>query len=217
MTPTEQLCEENRENWDAATQHPFTTELVAGTLSLDKMAGYLQQDYHFIDTFVRLLAAAISQAPSLPDRVPGAQFLAVVTGAENTYFQRSFAALGVPATAPVHGQTQAFLDLMHCVRKSGNYGEMIAVLTVAEWVYLSWATPFAARAEQLPFYFGEWITLHTGEDFASVVTYLREQLNDVWSTSPKTDRLRIASAFADAVALERAFFDAAWSGFPVTK
>ena len=141
MTPTEQLREENRENWDAATQHPFTTELVAGTLSLDKMAGYLQQDYHFIDTFVRLLAAAISQAPSLPDRVPGAQFLAVVTGAENTYFQRSFAAFGVPATAPVHGQTQAFLDLMHCVRKSGNYGEMIAVLTVVEWVYLSWARP----------------------------------------------------------------------------
>ncbi|MBF9052540.1 TENA/THI-4 family protein [Roseobacter sp. HKCCD9010] len=217
MTPTEQLREENRENWDAATQHPFTTELVAGTLSLDKMAGYLQQDYHFIDTFVRLLAVAISQAPSLPDRVPGAQFLAVVTGAENTYFQRSFAALDVSDTAPVHGQTQAFLDLMHRVRKSGNYGEMIAVLTVAEWVYLSWATPFAARAEQLPFYFGEWIALHTGESFASVVIYLREQLDDVWATSPKTDRLRIASAFADAVALERAFFDAAWFGFPVAK
>ena len=37
----------------------------------------------------------VAAAPTLADRIPGCQFLALITGRENTYFERSFAALGV--------------------------------------------------------------------------------------------------------------------------
>jgi thiaminase/transcriptional activator TenA len=44
--------------------------------------------------FVVLLAAIITNARTLDDMIPLFQFLALITGKENTYFERSFVALG---------------------------------------------------------------------------------------------------------------------------
>ncbi len=112
-------------------------------------------------------------------------------------------------------ETTAFLDLMRKARLSGNYAEMLAVLVVAEWSYLSWASPMEDNAKDLPFWFGEWITLHAGAGFQGVVDYLRAQLDAVWPTLSDAAQDKVRSNFSDAVALERAFFDAAWAGFAV--
>jgi thiaminase/transcriptional activator TenA len=42
---------------------------------------------------VVLLVSIIAKAQCLEDRIPGCQFLAMITGTENTYFERSFKAL----------------------------------------------------------------------------------------------------------------------------
>ncbi|SMX51226.1 TenA family protein [Actibacterium lipolyticum] len=215
MRATEYLRTLASDDWAAATQHAFTDALADGSLSARKMAGYLQQDYLFLDEFVRLLASAVAHAPTLADRVPAAQFLALITGPENTYFQRSLDALKVPHDAAPMPETSAFLALMAEARSSGRYEVMLAVLVVAEWVYLEWATPFADRADDLPFWLGEWITLHCGEGFEGVVAYLRGQLDTVWAELDVTARARVEEVFCEAVRLERAFFDAAWAGFRV--
>ncbi len=217
MSATEFLQSQVAENWRATTTHPFTNALVDGSLEPVKMAGYLQQDYLFIEGFVRLLATCVAHAPTLADAVPGAQFLGLICGPENTYFLRSMEVLEIPTQADPMPQTQAFQALMHEARTSGRYELMLAVLVVAEWVYLDWATPFEDRAEELPFWLGEWITLHTGEGFAGVVAYLRGQLDNVWDGLEATARLEVTEIFNRAVSLERDFFDAAWAGFEVQK
>ncbi|MBV7407400.1 TenA family protein [Maritimibacter sp. DP1N21-5] len=217
MRPTDLLKSGAEADWTAATDHPFTRALAEGTLPPEKMAGYLQQDFLFIDGFVRLLASAIARAPSLADSVPAAQFLAVVAGPENTYFLRSFDALGVSPDARPAPVTRAFQDLMAEARETGRYECMLAVLVVAEWSYLDWATPFSERAASLPFWHGEWITLHTGEGFAGVVAYLRDQLDRIWPGLSPDEQARAEALFHRAVALERDFFDAAWAGFGVAR
>ena len=54
--PTEMLRQGRSDDWQAATSHAFTRDLSDGTLPEDKMRWYLQQDYQFVDGFVRLLA-----------------------------------------------------------------------------------------------------------------------------------------------------------------
>jgi thiaminase/transcriptional activator TenA len=217
MRPTDDLKSRVQDDWTAATDHPFTRALADGSLASEKMAGYLQQDYLFLDGFVRLLASAIAHAPTLEDAVPAAQFLALITGSENTYFLRSFDALGIPADAPATTEARAFQDLMAEARHSGRYECMLAVLVVAEWSYLEWATPFAGRVDDLPFWLGEWITLHTGDGFEGVVAYLRGQLDQVWPGLSAAERARAEDLFIRAVSLERAFFDAADAGFDVAR
>ena len=217
MSATHHLQSLVAEDWHAATHHAFTNALADGTLSRDKMAGYLQQDYQFIEGFVRLLASAVAHAPALNDAVPAAQFLGVICGPENTYFLRSMQEFEVPSTAPEAAETVAFQRLMDQARRSGRYEIMLAVLVVAEWIYLDWATPFEDRAEDLPFWLGEWITLHSGEGFSQVVAYLRAQLDAVWETLDDEARTKVTATFTEAVRLERAFFDASWAGFEVAK
>ncbi|NOD91571.1 TENA/THI-4 family protein [Ruegeria sp. HKCCD4884] len=209
--PTEMLRLGRSDDWQAATSHAFTRELSDGTLPEDKMRWYLQQDYQFVDGFVRLLASAIAHAPTLADSVPAAQFLAVITGPENTYFLRAMDALGTkPSTEPTPA-TRAFQDLMAEAVASGRYQNMLAVLVVAEWVYLSWASPENPPKDNLPFWFAEWITLHAGEGFESVVEYLRGQLDKVWPTLDAAEQAEVTRLFHRAVELERDFFDAAYA------
>ena len=217
MSASETLRALNQDDWTAATTHDFTNALATGMFDHDKMAGYLQQDYLFVEGFVRLLASAVAHAPNLADAVPGARFLGQICGPENTYFLRALDALDVPQASEAAPETLAFQALMDEARTSGRYERMLAVLVVAEWVYLDWASPVEARAEDLPFWLGEWITLHSGDGFESVVAYLRGQLDAIWSTLSDQAQAEVAATFGKAVALERAFFDAAWAGFPVAR
>ena len=214
MRPTDHLKSLAAEDWTAATQHAFCTELAGGTLPEAKMRWYLVQDYMFVDGFVRLLASAIAKAPSLADAVPKAQFLGLVTSEENTYFLRAFEALGTSDAerqSPPAPATRAFQDLMAEAAASGSYAKMLAVLVVAEWSYLSWATPVNPPKEGLPFWFAEWITLHAGPGFEGVVEHLRSQLDAVWPSLDPAEQAEVETLFTRAVALERAFFDAAYA------
>ncbi len=215
MRPTDHLKNLSAADWHAATRHSFTDALANGTLPKPTMLGYLEQDHLFLAGFVRLLASAITHAPSLADAIPAAQFLGLITGPENTYFLRAIAALGgdpdTPATpAPV---TVEFQELLAQAAKSGRYEQILAVLVVAEWVYLEWAAPHADRADDLPFWFGEWITLHSGAGFEDVVAYLRDQLDHAWHALDDAERRAVEDTFRHAVALERRFFDVAQDGF----
>jgi thiaminase/transcriptional activator TenA len=212
MRATDHLKNSVLIDWDAATDHPFCKALAEGTLPLDKMRWYLVQDYKFIEEFVRLLATAIAHTPTLADGVPMAQFLGLVTSTENTYFLRSFEALDVSQDdqkVPTAPAARAFLDLMQSARASGRYEQMLAVLTVAEWSYLTWANRYKNYSADLPFWFAEWIDLHTGEGFESVVNHLRNQLDTVWIDLTDQHKTQATKMFRDAVVCERAFFDAA--------
>ncbi|MFT5708589.1 MAG: thiaminase/transcriptional activator TenA [Oceanospirillaceae bacterium] len=215
MRPTDQLRAACIDDWQQASEHAFCTELAAGTLSLDKMKTYLIQDYTFIDNFVRLSAAAIHHAPTLADRIPLAQFLGVITGPENTYFQQSFNQLKIPEQQRVNPvlliPTQGFQDLMLEAAESGTYANMIAVLCVAEWIYLSWASPVADFDPELPSYFSQWISLHCGEYFSSVVEHLRSQLDRALPLLNEQQQQEAGSYFARAVKLEKQFFDACYA------
>ena len=214
MRATDQLMNDCSETWEAATNHAFCKELAEGTLPIEKMKWYLAQDYKFIDRFVRLLATAIAHAPTLADSIPAAQFLAVITGPENTYFLRSFEALNMTQeeqNAPAAKSTLAFQNLMREAQVSGRYEQMLAVLVVAEWSYLTWANRYVAYSPDLPFWFSEWIELHCGDGFEGVVEYLRSQLDQVWDGLTDQQKADATRMFARAVKCERDFFDASFN------
>ena len=215
---TESLREEAGSNWTAVIAHKFTDELAAGSISKDVLTRYLIQDHRFIDAFVVLLSSMVAAAPTLKDRIPGAQFLGLITGKENTYFERSFEALGVTEVeravpnAPVQA---AFEGLMRDAAHSGSLASMLAVLVVAEWSYQSWGERVLPVSVAEPFWCREWVDLHSGEYFGSVVGYLRGLLDRVIPTLPPAEVEAARAYFACAVQLELVFFDQAYSVAPL--
>ncbi|MBW0103580.1 TenA family protein [Pseudonocardia sp. KRD291] len=214
MSLCAQLREATAPVWDAAVGHRFVDELWAGTVDREVLTRYLVQDHQFVDAFVALMGAAVAGADAAAPRVRLARQLGLVAGPENDFFARSLGALDVPdaeRTAPVLlAPTAGFRELMDSAR-AGRYADALAVLLVAEWLYLDWATRPGSDVPDDPIH-AEWIELHRGPDFESWVAFLRSELDRVGETLPPNRRDEVSALFVRAVDLELAFFDAAYAG-----
>lgn len=201
------------QDWQACVQHRFVHEIFEGRLDDGVLRRYLVQDYQFINRFVALLGAAIASADVFAPRVRLSQFAAMITSDENTYFLRSFDALGVPEAERLQPvltpQTTAFQQLMQEAAESRSYANCMAVLAVAEGLYLDWADQPAKRELPLPLRFehAEWITLHANDFFRGFVAWLRSELDRVGPGLSMAQQAQVQSFFQRAVQLERAFFD----------
>lgn len=213
-TFSERLRATNAAGWDAAVGHRFVDELLAGTLADDVLAGYLVQDYQFCDAFTALLGQACASAPGLTSRLRFARQLGMFASDEDTYFIDSFDALGVPEAERFEPTlTQATLDFDRVMRdaiESRSYAQVLAVLLVAEKLYLDWAerADRDGMAATRPEHVG-WVDLHRGPDFRAWVEWLQAELDANEPSDPR-DKDAAERAFTRSVACERAFFDAAY-------
>lgn len=209
------LRAENARTWEAAAAHAFTVELGDGTLPDDAMRRYLVQDYQFIGTLVSMAGYGVAKAPTMDAKALLSGFLAVVTSAENTYFQRCFDALGVPETdrtaPPLHPVAADFIAAMDEAGRDGGYADVIATLLPAEWIYQDWAKRQASKAPPR-FIHREWIDLHAGPGFEAFVMGLKAELDALGPTLTAAERTRVAGRFRRMVDLELAFFDAMYRG-----
>ncbi len=207
---SEWLRRRTEPTWTAATTHRFTRELADGTLDEAVFTRYLIQDYAFVETLVTTVAFGAAYAPTMIEKKPLAQFLAMVTSDENTYFLRSFEALGVPesdqrhpALAPV---TAGFAGLMGEATHGGTYARVLAVLLPVEWVYMTWGVAEQAKTPD-QFYYREWIDLHHGAYFEGFVGWMRSELDRIGPELPAVEQMVLADLFARAIDLEVDFFE----------
>src|SRR3954470_21171726 len=179
---TEALRAASEAGWSHAVQHRFVNELFTGAVPDAVMARYLIQDHRFLDSFLTLLGATLASADTFEARVRFGRFIGMVSGEENTFFLRAFAALGVtedrrtadPDTQP----TARFKAIMREAAETRSYAAALSVLVVAEWLYLDWAS---RAPKPLPdnFVHAEWIMLHDNPDFRGFVDFLRAELDRV--------------------------------------
>ncbi|RZI80393.1 MAG: TenA family transcriptional regulator, partial [Pseudomonas sp.] len=90
---------------------------------------------------------------------------------------------------------------------SRSYAAALAVLNVAEGLYLDWAQK---APQPLPEHFvhAEWITLHDNPFFEDFVAFLQAELDRVGPKEAELSR----DFYLRTVALELAFFDAVYDG-----
>lgn len=200
--------------WDRVIQHKFTKELASGQIDRKVLQKYLIQDFRFLDSFVILLASIISHCRCLDDRIPGCQFLALITGKENTYFGRCFESFGLSLEdrekIPDAACTIGFCDLMREVALHGTLGEMLSVILVCEWSYLSWGEIVSNDTVRDDFVTYEWVDLHSGESFEAVVSYLKNLLDNERVHLDETEIEKCKKRFLQAIQLEEDFFDFAY-------
>jgi|UniRef100_A0A7S2XI20 thiaminase/transcriptional activator TenA len=211
---TEELKAAAGEQWDRVIHHKFTKQLASGTIDREVIKRYLIQDHRFLDAFIILLASIIAHARSLEDRIPGCQFLALITGKENTYFERCFEKLSISVedrmAIPDAECTTGFCNLMKEVAQGGSLAEMLSVIVVCEWSYLSWGKLVEKETVRDDFVTYEWVDLHTGESFEAVVAYLRDLLDREGEIIDASTKEACKSRFLQTMQLEEDFFDFAY-------
>ncbi|MEJ8475799.1 TenA family protein [Roseibium algae] len=202
-------------SWAAATDHPFTKAIGDDTMPTAAYVRYLIEDYTFVIDLCSTLGYLVAKAPSMQSKAKLSAFLALVTSEENDYFERSFAALGVPKetyqTAAQGPVTRQFSDLLLQSAGKGTYADGLACLLCAEWVYLVWGLREAQKPRPTHFYLAEWIDLHAVPGFQDFVGWLRTEMDNTGPDLDPAAQDRLADLFENMCRLEVAFFDAAWA------
>src|SRR5215813_618018 len=207
---TETLRAASEPGWSRAVAHRFVKELFTGAVPDVVMARYLIQDHRFLDSFLTLLGAALVGADTFEARLRFGRFIGMVSGEENTYFLRAFAALGVTelrrAADPDTQPSAGFKAIMRETAETRSYAAALSVLVVAEWLYLDWAS---RAPKPLPdnFVHAEWIMLHDNPDSRAFVDFLRGELDRVGPLQADLCR----DFFRRTVTLELSFFEAAYA------
>ncbi|WP_169947815.1 TenA family protein [Microbispora sp. H11081] len=203
---SEWLRSESEPDWTAVVTHPFAEAIGRGTAD---MRHYLEQDFQFVDSFTALLGAAVATADGFESRVAVGRFLGLtVADTERGYFHRALATLGGDRNpAALEPVTTEFRALMDEVRRGQDYPLIVAVLCVAEWTYLGWASRTTEPPED--FVHREWVELHSGPEFEAWVGFLRGELDRLGPGLGEDGRARVLDVFRRATALERRFFDMA--------
>lgn len=211
MSFSETLRQDALPLWNEVIHHKFTKELASNTIDRQLLKRYLIQDHRFLDSFVVMLASIIAHAQSLSDRIPACQFLALITSKENNYFERSFDQLKCTReerdSIPDASCTADFCHLMKEVSFSGSLGQMLAVIVVCEWSYLSWGQIVEKETVREDFLTFEWVDLHSGAGFQAVVEYLRKLLDEEAERMSEEEKEKCKQRFLQAVQLEKDFFD----------
>eukprot|EP00566_Odontella_aurita_P024454 CAMPEP_0113554392 /NCGR_PEP_ID=MMETSP0015_2-20120614/16124_1 /TAXON_ID=2838 /ORGANISM="Odontella" /LENGTH=100 /DNA_ID=CAMNT_0000455529 /DNA_START=509 /DNA_END=811 /DNA_ORIENTATION=+ /assembly_acc=CAM_ASM_000160 len=99
---------------------------------------------------------------------------------------------------------------MRDVSENGTLGEILSVLVVCEWSYLSWGSRVLGKTKRTRFECFEWVDLHSGDTFEGVVQYLRGLLDKEGDLLDEEGRRACERRFVDAVSLEEAFFGSAY-------
>jgi thiaminase/transcriptional activator TenA len=190
-------------SWQAATRHPFLDAVRDGTLAQEAFATWLVQDYYFV------LAEFAVQAYLLPPAPRYAQNLLIrnvaALEAELTWFEAQAKALNLLLSASPHPVTAAYGRFMRTFEQR-PFAAAITATWAIERAYLeAWQSALPGQPR-----YRDYIERWTNPAFASFVDEL-EQTCALALASGNADK-EAEAAFLDVAALERAFWDMAWSG-----
>jgi len=201
MSFSDHLLAAGEDVWTAQTEHPFVTELAAGTLDEAAFEHWVKQDYRYLLDYARLFAVAGAKAR---DEATMTDLLSVAhsTLAYEMDLHREFAAeygidraeLEAVEKAPT---CQAYTDFLLRTAYERSFPVVVAALYPCGQGYLdigAHAAELAAGEHR----YTPWIDTYTSEEFADAVATMREVVD------------RCGEAFPGArEAMERAFLTSA--------
>jgi thiaminase (transcriptional activator TenA) len=203
--------------WQAYTEHPFTSGMADGSLPEAAFRHYLVQDYLFLIEFARAYALSVYKSLTLADMREGAAGLAAILDMEMNLHVRLCAGWGLSAgdlekAAPAI----EMLAYTRYVLDAGMRGDLLALkVALAPCVigYAEIAARLAARPDALAATnpYRDWIAEYAGAPYQEVAakaqTHL-ENLADRYATPAREAEL--VTVFKEATRLEASFWEMGW-------
>jgi thiaminase/transcriptional activator TenA len=212
------LCAELREDclpvWEALREHPFVTELAAGTLPPERFRFYLEQNLMYLPEYSRAIAlgAACSRdGEELRTFTADLQNIVVTEIPENEALLARIVALGAEdrggtlAMAPANLAYTSFL--IAAAFKGGPLDVMTAIMPCA-WSYGEIAARLGADSTDHPVY-GAWLGFFASERYAELVERMKDELDGL-ARREGADRARLSETFRTGARLELGFWEMAY-------
>jgi thiaminase/transcriptional activator TenA len=205
--------------WRGLHQHPFITELAAGTLALDKFRFFLEQDNMYLQDYARCLAMGAAKSRSEHELRYFITDLNQVVDRElpsNRDLLARVTAMGADDRGGSFGMAPAnvaYTSYMRSLALHGGPLEIMASLLPCAWSYVEIATALADRTDGNHPVYGGWIGYFSLPENVHMVAGMRDDFDLLVEeeASGGARRDEIERIFATSSRLEHGFWEMAYT------
>ena len=209
------LKQGNLDLWQRMVGHRFCHDMAEDCLPEAAFVRYLRYEHAFVRTAIAIFAYALAKAPTPADQDHLLDVLNGLAGEQQSYFQRTFAALGLDAAVfpddALPPSARGLREGVLAIAVAGGFAEILAAMLAAEWMYLTWCQEAHRRQprQRAP---ADWIRLHVEPGFRDQVRWLTDRLDALSPALGPPVRQRCRKHFGRVLELEIAFHDAPYEG-----
>ena len=211
--------EESDRIWQGLRQHPFITELAAGSLPIDKFRFFLEQDIFYLEWYARCLAMGAAKSRDERELRYFTTDLNQVLDAElpsnRALLQRvtEMGAVdhgGAVAMAPAN---VAYTSYMQSLALRGGPLEIMASLLPCAWSYVEIATGLRQDTDISHPVYGDWVGYFSTPSTVEMVETMRADFDAMVAQEVTTDarQREISHIFAMSSRLEHGFWEMAYT------
>ena len=201
--------------WEAQHAHPFVRGIADGTLSEDRFAHYVRQDYVFLIEYARMLALGAARAPDLETMRRFAELTQAILGEEmelHRAFAREFgiSEAGLEAERPAP-TTQAYTDFLVRTAALGELAELAAALLPCMWGYAEVGQRLALGGAPADARYASWVQTYASDEFDELAGWCRGLVDRLAAAVDDAGRARMARAFEVCSRYELRFWEMGWT------
>jgi thiaminase/transcriptional activator TenA len=194
--------------------HPMVAGLGDGTLDEAPFRRWVKQDYVYLVEYNRVFALGAAKAPDLERMGTFAELLHETLHTEMDLHRAYAAEFGISeseleATEP-SPTTRGYTDFLVRVASLGTFGDLVAALLPCMWGFNETAERLAADGYPTEERYAEWIDTYAGAEFAELVDWCRDLMDEVAAGTPDRTRERYRNLFETSARYEYRFWDAAY-------
>src|SRR5215207_256208 len=147
--------------WHAQHAHPFVRGIGDGTLTIERFAHWVRQDYLFLIEYCRLFGLAAARAPDLETISRFADLLQTTARTEMDLHRAYAAQFGI-STADLEHETMSpttrgYTDFLLRVAATGDFAELASALLPCMWGFSEIGQRLAAAGQPAEPRYARWI------------------------------------------------------------
>jgi thiaminase/transcriptional activator TenA len=206
MSVAHDLWAESSEMATRCLAHPFVRGIADGSLAPARYRRFIAQDAYFLEAFARGYAHCLARSP---DRAGLYEFHRLLDGVfEELELHRGAAErlrIDLARVEPAPATLDYTRFLQEAIATGTTVGETLAAMTPCVRLYAYLGTELGREPPGEGHPYREWVETYADEEFQALAALI-ESLLDRYSTGSPRER----EHYHRAMALEHAFFEAAW-------
>jgi thiaminase/transcriptional activator TenA len=200
--------------WAAIDGHAFLRELHAGTLPMHRFTYFILQDYVYLLDFAQVLCQGGAKSPDLATLELFARHALGAVEVERGFHASFGKSLGLSGkqldTVPKGPITQAYIDHLQSVARSGTLGEMVAAVLPCYWIYGEVGRRLHRNRPRKPKIYRQWIETYASEGFWRPVREQIQLMDRLGAAASGSERTRMTAYFMLSSRYEFMFWDQAY-------
>lgn len=196
--------------YNKIVQMPFITELMDGSLPIEKFQFYMAQDSHYLEHFGRSLSIIASKIENIADSLTFIRFAEGAIVVENALHESYFKTFNLTTKGVMQPTCHHYVHSLKSTVTLANVEVAVAAVLPCFWIYKEIGNYIYKNQNALDNPYQKWIDTYAGEDFDILAQQAIAIADRLASNCTKAQQDLMTEAFITSSHLEFLFWDAAY-------